>query len=190
VSTSDRLPTLTWVVDAEGEQLQRYVASAHPGLRRSAARNKRLTPEQIATLAADEDFPVRLLLCENQETVPTDLVVRTYLEARVITRGRLLSHPAIVDADLTGYADSLHWGARALVVRDRRAPAELIDRLSRDEHPGVRNWAAPDPRLSRNGCGSCSTTRRPPRPPPTRTCRSRSCGISSRRRPPHLRNAS
>ena len=88
-----------------------------------------------------------MLLCENQEAVPTDLVVRTYLEARVITRGRLLSHPAIVGADLTRYADSPHWGARALVVLDRRAPAELIERLSRDEHPGVRNWVAPDPRL-------------------------------------------
>jgi hypothetical protein len=89
-----------------------------------------------------------LLLCENQEAVPTDLVVRTYLEARVITRGRLLSHPAIIDADLTRYADSPHWGARALVVLDRHAPADLIERLSRDEHPGVRSWVAGDARLS------------------------------------------
>jgi hypothetical protein len=117
-------------------------------LRRSAACNKRLTADQIATLAADDDFPVRLLLCENQESVPTDLVVRTYLEARVVTRGSLLSHPAIVDADLTRYADSPYWGARALVVCDRRAPAELIDRLSRDEHPGVRTSVAGDTRLS------------------------------------------
>jgi hypothetical protein len=148
VSTNDRLPRLAWVIEADGEQLQRCVSSAHPGLRRSAACNKRLTADQIAMLAADDDFPVRLLLCENQESVPTDLVVRTYLEARVITRGGLLSHPAIVDADLTGYADSPYWGARALVVRDRCAPAELIDRLSHDEHPGVRTWVAGDTRLS------------------------------------------
>jgi hypothetical protein len=148
VSTNDRLPVPAWVLEADGAQLQRCVSSAHPGLRRSAACNKRLTADQIATLAADDDFPVRLLLCEKQEAVPADLVVRTFLEARVITRGRLLSHPAIVGADLTGYANSPHWAARALVVRDRRAPAELIERLSRDEHPGVRNWVAEDPRLS------------------------------------------
>lgn len=148
VSTHDRLPRLAWVLEADGERLRRCVSSAHPGLRRSAACNKRLTADQIAKLAADDDFPVRLLLCENQEAVPTDLVVRTYLEARVITRGELLSHPAIVGADLTRYADSPHWGARALVVLDRRAPADLIERLSRDEHPGVRSWAAGDARLS------------------------------------------
>ncbi|GAA3233474.1 hypothetical protein ACFO1B_23195 [Dactylosporangium siamense] len=148
VSTNDRLPRLAWVLEAGGEQLQRCVSSAHPGLRRSAARNKRLTADQIAKLAADDDFPVRLLLCENQEAVPTDLVVRTYLEARVITRSQLLAHPSIVGGDLTRYADSPHWGARALVVLDRHAPAELIDRLSRDEHPGVRSWVAHDARLS------------------------------------------
>jgi len=148
VSTNDRLPRLDWVLEADGEQLQRCVSSAHPGLRRSAACSARLTADQIATLAADDDFPVRLLLCENQPAVPADLVVRTYLEARVITRGGLLSHPAIVGADLTRYADSPHWGARALVVLDRHAPADLIERLSRDEHPGVRSWVAGDARLS------------------------------------------
>jgi hypothetical protein len=148
VSTNDRLPRLPWVLEAGGEQLQRCVSSAHPGLRRSAAGNERLTADQIAALAADDDFPVRLLLCENQEAVPADLVVRTYLEARVITRSNLLSHPAIAGADLTRYADSPHWGARALVVLDHDAPAELIERLSRDEHPGVRSWAARDARLS------------------------------------------
>lgn len=149
VSANDRLPRLAWVLEADGEQLQRYVSSAHPGLRRSAACNKKLTADQIATLGADDDFPVRLLLCENQDAVPTDLVVRTYLEAQVITRGELLSHPAIIGADLTRYADSPHWGARALVVLDRRAPTDLIERLSQDEHPGVRNWVARDARLSR-----------------------------------------
>ncbi len=150
VSTNDRLPLLAWVLEADGEQLQRCVSSAHPGIRRSAAVNPKLTAGQIASLAGDDDFPVRLLLCENQDTVPTDLVVRTYLQARVITRSRLLSHAAIISADLTRYAQSPHWGARALVVLDRRAPADLIERLSRDEHPGVRNRVARDARLSRH----------------------------------------
>ncbi|MGK5685447.1 hypothetical protein [Actinoplanes sp. URMC 104] len=149
VSENDRLPRLAWVIEADGEQLQRCVSSAHPGVRRSAARNPRLTAGQIATLAADDDFPVRLLLCESQRAVPADLVVRTYLEARVVTRGGLLSHPALDGADLTRYADSPHWEARALAVLDPDAPAELIERLSHDEHPGVRSWVASDARLSR-----------------------------------------
>ncbi|MDR6317670.1 hypothetical protein [Actinoplanes couchii] len=148
VSTDDRLPVLGWVLEARGDQLQRCVSSAHPGIRRSAACHPELTADQIAALAADDDFPVRLLLCENHDAVPADLVVRTFLEARVITRGNLLSHPAMAGADLTRYADSPYWGARALVVRDPHAPPELIDRLSRDEHPGVRYWMASDPRLS------------------------------------------
>jgi hypothetical protein len=117
-------------------------------LRRSAARNSRLTADQIVKLATDEHFPVRLFLCQNQKAVPTDLAVRTYLEAPSVTRDELLSHRAIADADLTRYADSPQWGARALVALDRRAPAELIERLSRDEHPTVRRWVADDTRLS------------------------------------------
>ena len=80
--------------------------------------------------------------------MPPHLVVRTFLEARVITRGNLLRHPAFPRTDLVRYADSPHWGARALVVMDPTAPAELIDRLSRDEHPGVRAWMAADGRLT------------------------------------------
>ncbi|MBL7257952.1 hypothetical protein [Paractinoplanes lichenicola] len=147
VSEDDRLPRLAWVLEADGEVLQDCVSSAHPGLRRSAAGHGRLNADQIATLAADDDFPVRLLLCESQVAVPAELVVRTYLEARVITRGQLLSHPALARADLTGYAESPRWEARALVVRDRAAPAELIERLSHDEHPGVRFSVASDSRL-------------------------------------------
>ncbi|WP_106131580.1 hypothetical protein [Pseudosporangium ferrugineum] len=148
VSPHNRLPRLPWVIEAVGDQLQSCVSSSHPGIRRSAACSKNLTADQIATLAADDDFPVRLLLCENQHDVPTDLVVRTYLENRGVNRGEVLSNPAIRNADLTGYANSPEWGARALVVLDRQAPPALIERLSRDEHPGVRYWVASDPRLS------------------------------------------
>jgi hypothetical protein len=147
VSTEDRLPVLDWVARADGDELNRCVSSAHIGLRRSAACNPRLNASQIAALCADDDFAVRLLLCERQTDVPAELVVRTYLEARVITREELLRHPALKEADLTRYADSPHWEARAIVVLDRHAPAELIERLSHDEDDSVRCWMAHDDRL-------------------------------------------
>lgn len=148
VGAADRLPTLDWVRDAGAETLDRCVRSAHIGLRRSATHHPGLTAEHIALLAEDPDFAVRLMLCQQHDEVPPHLVVRTYLEARVITRGNLLHHPAFPRTDLVRYADSPHWGARALVTMDPTAPAELIERLSRDEHPGVRGWMAGDGRLA------------------------------------------
>ncbi|MEU4694689.1 hypothetical protein [Actinoplanes sp. NPDC023714] len=65
----------------------------------------------------------------------------------MITRGGLLRHPRFPRTDLVRYADAPHREARALVVLDPGAPAALIDRLRRDEHPGVRAWMADDPRL-------------------------------------------
>ncbi|MBG0562295.1 hypothetical protein [Actinoplanes aureus] len=148
VGPDDRLPVLDWVREATPEVLRRCVHSAHIGLRRSAVHHRGLTPDLIAVLAADEDFAVRLMLCEQQDDVPPDLVVRTYLEARVISRGNLLRHPRFPRTDLVRFADSPHWEARALVVLDPGASPALIDRLSRDEHPGVRRWTAADERLT------------------------------------------
>jgi hypothetical protein len=80
--------------------------------------------------------------------LPADLVIRIYLEPWAYSGSNLLRHPALRQADLTRYTSSPRWEARALVGRDPNAPAALIDRLSRDEHPTVRVWMAPDPRLS------------------------------------------
>ncbi|GAA4602876.1 hypothetical protein BJY16_004404 [Actinoplanes octamycinicus] len=148
VGPHDRLPVLPWVRDADARTLDTCVRSRHIGLRRSATHHRALTADQIAILAEDPDFAVRLMLCERHDDVPGHLVVRTYLEARVITRGNLLRHPAFPRTELARYADSPHWEARALVTMDPTAAAELIDRLSRDEHPGVRAWMAADERLS------------------------------------------
>ncbi|GLW28425.1 hypothetical protein [Actinoplanes regularis] len=150
VGGDDRLPVLDWVRRAAPETLDRCVRSKHVGLRRSAVHNPGLTPEHVAILAGDPDFAVRLMLCERYDDVPPHLVVRTYLEAqgRVLTPHRLLRHPAFPRTDLVRYADSPRWEARALVVMDPTAPAELIDRLSRDDDAGVRARMADDGRLS------------------------------------------
>jgi hypothetical protein len=124
------------------------VYSAHIGLRRSVACNPSLSPDLVAVLATDDDFAVRLLLCENHAEVPSETVLNTYLEARTMTRGRLLDHPALTRVGLARLADFPDPGARCLAVLDPEAPAELVERLSHDPHPAVRTWVAADPRLS------------------------------------------
>jgi hypothetical protein len=150
-------------------------------VRAQAAADPSLPADLVTALATDPSHDVRLavsmrpeLLCEKHADVPGELVLRTYLEARVITRSDLLHHPNFPRADLARLADSANWEARKLVVLDPGAPAALIERLSHDQHPGVRSPGWPMTRgCPAVGWSSCSTIRRPPgRPRPTRTCRS------------------
>jgi hypothetical protein len=149
VAPEDRIEPAHWATVTRNPQEQRRcVYSAHIGLRRSVAYNPSLSPDLVAVLATDEDFAVRLLLCENHADVPSETVLDTYLEARTMTRGRLLHHPAFKRVGLARLAESPDPGARCLVVLDPEAPAELLERLSHDPHPAVRACIAADPRLS------------------------------------------
>ena len=148
VGRDDRINPAVWAVEtADPEQLRRCAHSGHIGLRRSAALNRHLTPELISVLAADTDFAVRLLLCEQHRDVPPETVLQTFLEATTMTRGRLLSHPSLRRARLARLADSPDPQARALVARDPEASPEVLDRLSHDPHSRVRSSVAADPRL-------------------------------------------
>jgi hypothetical protein len=75
-------------------------------------------------------------------------VLATYLEARTLSRGRLLDHPALRGLGLARLADSSDPSARCLVVLDPDASPELLERLSHDPHPAVRASTADDQRLS------------------------------------------
>ena len=121
-------------------QVQHAVArSAHIGLRRGLARNQHLDPTLIPVLSADAHHAVRLLLCESQRDVPFDLVLATYLEAKVLNRVRPLDHPAFDrDGLAQRLADHPDPHARALARLDPDPPADIIDRLIRDEIPEVR----------------------------------------------------
>ena len=150
VGPQTRVRPPRWVYETRDPSEQRRCAtSAHLGLRRGITYNQHLDPELIPLLAADDDVVVRLLLCEAQENVPVDLIIDSYVEADVLNAGRLLNHPAL---DWSGQATRLAGHprpkARALAVRDLSAPAELIERLSHDEHPAVRRSVADDERLS------------------------------------------
>ncbi|WP_446219879.1 hypothetical protein [Micromonospora sp. IBHARD004] len=150
VAPDDRIDPAHWATVTRNPQEQcRCVYSAHIGLRRSVAYNPSLSPDLVAVLATDDDFAVRLLLCENHADVPPETVLDTYLKARTITRGRLLHHPAFKRVGLARLTESPDPSARCLAVLDPEAPAELLERLSHDPHPAVRTCVAADPRLSR-----------------------------------------
>ncbi|WP_432824508.1 hypothetical protein [Dactylosporangium sp. CA-092794] len=149
VAPGDRIRPAGWATTTtDPDEIERCVRSAHLGLRRSVAYNPRLQPEQIAVLAADGDFAVRLLLCENHRVVPGETVLATYLESRVITAAAMLHHPSFPRRGLAAGADSPDPRLRALAHLDPDAPAGLVDRLSRDEDPRVRGWTAQDRRLT------------------------------------------
>jgi hypothetical protein len=151
VGRDDRMSPAGWALTTSDYQVQRRCAfSAHVGLRRSVAENPRLSADLIAVLATDDDFAVRLLLCETHREVPHDTLLSTYLEARTVSRGELLLHPNFQPVGLARLADSPDWQARALVAHDPEAPPELIEQVSHYPHPTVRSWMASDPRLSPN----------------------------------------
>jgi hypothetical protein len=151
VAPTDRISPAHWArTTLDPQEQRRCVYSAHIGLRRSVAYNPALSPELVAVLATDDDFAVRLLLCENHADVPSETVLSAYLEARTMTRGRLLHHPAFKRVGLARLAESPDPGARCLVVLDPEATPALLERLSHDPHPAVRTRVAADARLSRD----------------------------------------
>ncbi|MEU4620959.1 hypothetical protein AB0G04_13400 [Actinoplanes sp. NPDC023801] len=148
VGRDDRITPADWAVETRDPAEQaRCARSAHIGLRRSVACNPHLSAGLIAMLAGDDDFAVRLLLCERHLDVPPDTVLTTFLEATTMTRGRLLQHPSLLASGLARLAGHPDPQARALAVRDPDAGPELVERLSRDPDPLVRGRAADDPRL-------------------------------------------
>jgi hypothetical protein len=149
VRPGDRLVPAEWARTTRDPDVQRACAtSVHIGLRRSVAMNRNLAPDLVTVLTTDDDFAVRLLLCENQESVPADLVLMTYLEARTLSRDLLLTHPGLRRDRLGHLADSPNARLRGLAVLDPRVPAAVIERLGNDPEPVVRGWVAPDGRLS------------------------------------------
>jgi len=151
VAPTDRIAPAYWArTTLDPQEQRRCVYSAHIGLRRSVAYNPALSPELVAVLATDDDFAVRLLLCENHAEVPSETVLNAYLEARTMSRGQLLHHPAFNRVGLARLAESPDPGARYLVVLDPEATPALLERLSRDPHPAVRTRVAADARLSRD----------------------------------------
>ncbi|WP_426362981.1 hypothetical protein [Streptomyces sp. E-08] len=150
VGPEDRLDTLGWVWDAreDPDVLRRCARSAHTWLRRSAAVCRELPEDCVEPLAGDADFAVRLLLAERHPLAPPELLLDLYLNGSHRAVGMLTARPRFPAAGLAArFADAPDPRARALSLRDPGTTPALVERLSRDPEPRVREAAALDRRL-------------------------------------------
>lgn len=131
------------------EAVRRDALSAHPLLRREAARDRTLAPDLVARLADDEDLGVRVLLAQNHPAPPAALLLRSFLEYRGEEREHLLTRPGFPSEGLAVHADDADPAVRALAARDPGTAPYVVERLTRDPDPAVRAAFARHPNLPR-----------------------------------------
>ncbi|QMU69957.1 hypothetical protein [Streptacidiphilus sp. P02-A3a] len=124
---------------------RRAAASAHVLLRRGIAMARQLPPDVVRLLADDEDFFVRLTLCESCPDAPHELVIEMYAHWHGLRWGMLLGHPNFARPGLARFADHANDRLRHAALYDPDGGPELVLRLADD--PYVAPWAVSDPRL-------------------------------------------
>ncbi|WP_448316021.1 Mucin-2 [Streptomyces sp. CO7] len=140
-----------WVRDglAAPEVLRRAATSAHPLLRRAAARSPHLPPDLVHLLARTEDPLVEAQLCVHHPDAPEEVLMRVYARlGGTFSAWMAETHPRFPREGLAArFADHPDGAHRRLAVRDPAATPELIERLSHDPDVRTRRAAVGDPRL-------------------------------------------
>ncbi|MFG2949752.1 hypothetical protein [Streptomyces adustus] len=136
-----------WIVERghEPDVARRAAASDHVLLRRSIAMQNHLPADVVDRLARDEDFFVKLTLCESCQEAPHDLVLEMYAYWHDLKREFLRCHPNFARPGLARFADHPDPRLRRAALDDPDAGPELVLRLVDD--PDVGGWALRDPRL-------------------------------------------
>ncbi len=128
-------------------QSARHALSAHPLLRRRAARDPGLPPGLVERLSCDPDLGVRVLLAHNHPQAPPALLLRSFLEHAGRERWRLTTLPGFPTEGLAAHAQAADPMLRRLALLDPQTPADTVDLLSADPDPQVRADAARHPHL-------------------------------------------
>ena len=181
VGRDDRIEPAAWATKTRDPEIQsRCVRSAHIGLRRSVACNPHLTPDHIAALENDDDFAVRLLLCERHRASPTRRCSTPTWRLRRRPEAACSTTPASSGSDWPSWQSRRTHGPEpwwSATPRQHRSSSSG-SATTRVRRCGTRRPVTPDCR--RVACSTCSTIRkRPEQPPPAHTCRCRSCRVSS-----------
>ncbi|MFJ3842370.1 hypothetical protein ACIPY6_43805 [Streptomyces sp. NPDC090054] len=137
-----------WVQERFGDPdaLREISASSHVLLRRAVTCAPALPADVIEMLAADEDYFVRLMLCENDHA-PHDLLIEMYADWKGLSWGMLADRRNFTRPGLARFADDSNYRLRLAALSDPQATPELVERLSHDPNDIVRCRAASDPRL-------------------------------------------
>ncbi|WKX68659.1 hypothetical protein [Streptomyces sp. XD-27] len=99
-------------------------------------------------MAADDDYYVKLMLCENDHA-PHELLVAMFADWKGLSWGTLAYRRNFARPGLARFADDPNYRLRYAATFDPRAEPELVERLSHDAEDMVRRHAATDPRLPR-----------------------------------------
>ncbi|MCI3928413.1 hypothetical protein [Streptomyces sp. AN091965] len=121
----------------EPEVARRAAASGHVLLRRSIAMQERLPADVVDLLAADEDFFVKLTLCEYGDKAPHDLVVEMYAYWHGLKWGFLRSHANFARPGLARYVDHPNPRLRVAALDDPEAGPDVVMRLVDDPDAGA-----------------------------------------------------
>lgn len=124
-----------------------YVDHPNPAFRRTVARSTDLPPDAVARLAADEDFPVRLLLCESNPDAPPEVLVEVAETYGGYSRWDMYRHPRLPADAVARAAASEDDTVRHAVASRADLPPDLLARLLADGDIEVRRAAAANPAL-------------------------------------------